>query len=120
MKCLDGAGWFMKCSKEHRLGGNDVTKNTKGLMNDLRHCIDRAILESNDVAAIVAALKRIGKYPLYTVDISLQDGADPATQPLLSKLTEDLVLSDSDVEFLASMGISDPSWCCGATESGTA
>ena len=120
MKHLDAAGWFMKCSREHRLGGSDVTKNTKGLMNDLRQCIDKAILESNDVAAIVAALKCIGKYPLYTIDISFQDGPDPATQPLLSKLTEELVLSDSDVEFLASTGISDPSWCCGATESGTA
>jgi len=89
-------------------------------MNDLRQCINQAILESNEIAAIVAALKRIGKYPLYTIDISLQDGTDPATQPLLSRITEELVLSDSDVAFLAATGISDPSWCCGAAESGTA
>ena len=97
-----------------------MIKNTKGLMNDLRQCINQAILESNEIAAIVAALKRIGKYPLYTIDISLQDGTDPATQPLLSRITEELVLSDSDVAFLAATGISDPSWCCGAAESGTA
>jgi hypothetical protein len=104
----------------HRTGGDHVTKNTKGLMDVLRQSINEAILESNDVAAIVAALKRTGKFPVFTIAISLHDGLEPAAPPTLSILTEKLVLDDSDVDFLAAIGISDPSWCCDTSKSGTA
>jgi len=36
---------------------------------------------------------------------------EPRADPIVSGLTEDLVLSDSDVKFLSAIGISDPSWC---------
>jgi hypothetical protein len=95
-----------------------VTKNIKGLMNALHQSINEAILESNDVAAAMAALKRTGKRPVFTIDISLQDAPEPVAEPAesnvtekLSSVTEELVLSDSDVEFLGASGISDPSWC---------
>lgn len=97
-----------------------MTKDTKGLVNVLRQSINEAILESNDVAAIVAALKRTGRFPVFNIDISLHDGPEPAVYPMLSILTEELVLDDSDVAFLAAIGISDPSWCCGTAKSGTA
>ena len=108
-----------------RTGGDHVNKNTKGknakeLMNALRQSINEAILESNDVAAVLAALQRVGKFPVFTTDISLHDGPEPAAYPMLSILTEELVLDDSDVAFLAAIGISDPSWCCGTSKSGTA
>ena len=89
-----------------------MTKDTKGLMNALRQSINEAILASNDVSAVVAALKRTGKFPVFTMNVSLQDGPEPAPQRAMSGLTEKLVLDDSDVEFLAAVGISDPSWCC--------
>jgi hypothetical protein len=89
-------------------------------MNALRQSINEAMLESNDVAAVVAALKRNGKCPLFTIDISLQDATETAAVPAMSGLTEELVLSDSDVAFLAAVGISDPSWCFSAARSGTA
>ena len=112
-----------------------MTKNLKGLLNALQQSINEAILESNDVAAAMAALKRTGKRPVFTIDISMQDAPQPADEPvdiaiddavddlaadltdepkpdsIVSGLTEDLVLSDSDVQFLGAIGISDPSWC---------
>ena len=94
-----------------------MTKNTKGLMNALRHSIHEAILESNDVAAVMAALKRTGKRPVFTIDVSLQDTPEPAAEPLLSNHNEELVLGDTDVQFLAAIGISDPSWCGSTPES---
>ena len=96
-----------------------MTKNTKGLVNALRQSINEAILASNDVSAVVAALKRTGKFPVFTMNVSLQDAPEPAPQKAMSSLTEKLILDDSDVEFLATIGISDPSWCC-TPQSGTA
>jgi hypothetical protein len=113
-----------------------VTKNLKGLMQALQQSINEAILDSHDVAAAMAALKRTGKCPVFTIDISMQDppGAvrdDDDDAPLLvddepllpaadirniearntePRNTEELVLSDWDVEFLALLGIRDPSW----------
>jgi len=97
-----------------------MTKNTKGLMNALRQSINEAILVSNDVAAVVAALKRDGQIPVFGVAISLQDASGPAVVPAMTGLTEKLVLDDADVQFLAAVGISDPSWCCSASSSGAA
>ena len=93
-----------------------MTKNIKGLLNALRQAINEAVLESNDVAAAMAALKRTGKCPVFTVDIALQEAPEPAAEPLEppSSVPEELVLSDLDIEFLTAMGISDPSWCCDA------
>ncbi len=96
-----------------------MTKNPKGLINALRQSINEAILQSNDVAAVVAALKRNGQIPVFGIAISLQDTTEPAAVPAMSSLTEELVLDDSDVQFLAAVGISDPSWCCSASTSGT-
>lgn len=109
-----------------------MTKNIKGLMNALHQSINEAILESNDVAAAMAALKRTGKCPVFTIDITMQDAPGPEAEPVegstvleagsrfvekLSSVTEELVLSDWDVEFLAAAGISDPSWCGGISKS---
>ena len=88
-----------------------MTKNVTGLMKALNQFINQAILESDDVATAMAALKRNGMRPVFTVDVSLQQapGADPVEA--LGR-GEELVLSDADVEFLTAVGISDPSWCC--------
>ncbi len=96
-----------------------MSNKVKELIIALRQSINEAILESNDVAAAIAALKRAGKCPSFTVDISLEEAPGPASQPdQLSGLTEELVLSDSDVAFLTAIGISDPSWCCSTAPSG--
>lgn len=88
-----------------------MTKNVSGLINALRQFINEAILESEDVAAAMAALKRTGKCPVFTVDITLQDAPQSAVEPAeASQRAEELILSDSDVEFLATIGIRDPSW----------
>lgn len=113
-----------------------MTKNLKGLIQALRQSINEAILDSNDVAAAMSALKRTGKCPVFTIDISMQDPPDAARDededaPLLlddepltlaaetciidtphveARNTEELVLSDWDVQFLAVLGIRDPSW----------
>lgn len=112
-----------------------MTRNIKGLLQALQQSINEAILDSNDVAAAMAALKRTGKCPVFTIDISMQDppGAEtepvdgtacdmfernmmgdlvdaPPARPTPTAGTEELVLSDSDVEFLAALGVRDPSW----------
>jgi hypothetical protein len=83
-----------------------MNKDLKGLMNVLRQSINDAILESKNVGAALAALKLLGKCPAFTIDISLED----AHQPAASRVTEELVLDDADVAFLAAIGIVDPSW----------
>jgi hypothetical protein len=97
-----------------------MTKKTKALMNALRQSIDEAIIESNDVAAVVAALKRIGQRPAFAIAVSLQEATELEDLPAMLSLTEELVLDDLDVKFLAAMGISDPSWCCSASNSDAA
>ena len=90
-----------------------MIRNIQGLLNALRQSINEAILESNDVAAAMAALKRTGKTPVFTIDIEMHDPPVPAAkEETSSKPAEELVLSDSDIEFLTSLGISDPSWSC--------
>jgi hypothetical protein len=98
-----------------------VTNNTKGLLNALRQSINEAILESNDVNAAMAALKRSGKSPVFSIDVALEDAPEIGAQPAEALgRAEELVLSDADVEFLAAIGITDPSWCCTTPQSGTA
>jgi phosphoglycolate phosphatase-like HAD superfamily hydrolase len=98
-----------------------MTKNVKGLLDALQQSINEAILESNDVAAAMAALKRTGKCPVFSIEVALDEAPVPADEPVaLSALTEELVLSDADVEFLAAIGITDPSWCCSTPKPGTA
>ena len=101
--------------------GIKVTKNLRGLLNVLRQSINEAILESNGVAAAIAALKSTGKCPVFSIEVGLEESAELASQPVaLSALTEELVLSDEDVTFLAALGITDPSWCCSTPQAGTA
>jgi hypothetical protein len=98
-----------------------VTKNLRGLLNILRQSINEAILQSNDVAAAIAALKGAGKCPVFSIEVGLEESAVLAPEPVaLSALTEELVLSDEDVAFLAALGITDPSWCCSTPHAGTA
>jgi len=101
-----------------------MTGNIKGLLHALQQSINEAILESHNVAAALAALKRTGKCPVFTIDIALQDPTDDETEPIIasppSGTTEELVLSDSDVEFLSALGITDPSWCHTPSTSPTA
>ncbi len=98
-----------------------MTKNVKELLNVLRQSINEAILESNDVAAAMAALKRTGKCPVFGIDVALEEAPEMAAGPIAgSTHTEELVLSDSDVEFLAVLGITDPSWSSPIPQSGTA
>jgi hypothetical protein len=92
-------------------GGDHVTKNVSGLIKALNQFINEAILQSEDVAAAMAALKRTGLCPVFTVDISLQEAPGGEPGEALGR-GEQLVLSDADVEFLTALGISDPSWCC--------
>lgn len=118
MKCLKGL-------REDREKAHSevikVTKNVKELLNALRQSINEAILESNDVAAAMAALKRTGMCPVFGIDVALEEAPEPAAEPVkVSARTEELVLSDSDVEFLAALGITDPSWSCPISQSGTA
>ena len=92
-----------------------MTKNVSGLMKALNQFINEAILQSEDVAAAMAALKRTGLCPVFTVDISLQEAPGADAAEALGR-GEELVLSDADVEFLTALGISDPSWCCAAPQ----
>jgi len=97
-----------------------VTKNLRELLNVLRQSINEAIMESNDVAAAIAALKSTGKCPLFSIEVGLEESAELAAAPVaLTALTEELVLSDEDVAFLAALGITDPSWCCSTPQAGT-
>jgi len=97
-----------------------MTKNVSGLMKALHQAINEAILESNDVAAAMAALKRTGKCPTFSIDVILQDAPAPGVDPVAtSKGEEELVLSDEDVAFLDAIGITDPSWCCATPQSDT-
>lgn len=102
-----------------------MTKNLKGLLNALQQSINEAILESNDVAAAIEALKRTGKCPLFTIEVALEEAPGAAAEPAPSSspgqlLTDELVLSDQDVEFLSVLGISDPSWSNTTSKAGTA
>ncbi len=95
-----------------------MTKNVKGLLEALRQSIHEAILESNDVAAAMAALKRTGKCPVFAIDATLEEAPGPDAQPTqASGNAEELILSDEDVAFLAAMGITDPSWSGAASGS---
>lgn len=94
-----------------------MTHDVKGLMHALRQSINEAILESADVAAVVEALKRTGKRPLFTIDVTLEDAppsfAGPVEKP---GPAGELVLTDADQEFLHTLGIAR----FGTTKSGTA
>jgi hypothetical protein len=86
-----------------------MNENVSGLMTILQQCVSAAILESEDVAARVAALRCPGSSPVFTVDISLRDVLVPEPVEALGR-AEALVLNDEDVAFLAIFKISDPSW----------
>jgi hypothetical protein len=90
-----------------------MTKNLKGLMNALRQSINEAILESNDVAAVMAALKRTGKTPVFTIDVALE-AAPAAVEETFAEPVQDfrrtppsgmLLLNAEDEQFLQAIGI---------------
>jgi hypothetical protein len=94
-----------------------VTHDVKGLMHALRQSINEAILDSADVAAVVEALKRTGKRPVFTIDVTLEDASQLFAGPVETPgSARELVLTDADQEFLHTLGIV-PS---GTTQSGTA
>ena len=107
-----------------------MSTNLNGLLSALQQSINQAILESHEVAAVLSALKRAGKCPAFTIEIALEErAAESATEPAAglddhparqSNLSDELVLSDDDVEFLSNVGISDPSWSDRTTKAGTA
>ena len=103
-----------------------MSTNLNGLLSALQQSINQAILESHDVAAALSALKRAGKCPAFTIEIAMEERtAEPVEEPVEmpaahSSLSDELVLSDQDVEFLVALGISDPSWSNSATKLGTA
>jgi hypothetical protein len=122
MKCS-----FLRCEDRKNKPTEEikVTKSLRGLLNVLRQSINEAILQSNDVAAAIAALKSTGKCPLFSIEVGLEESvaelaAPPVALTPLIALTEELVLSDEDVAFLAALGITDPSWCCSTPQAGTA
>ncbi len=101
-----------------------MTDNLKGLLNDLQQSINEAILASHDVAAALTALKRTGRNPVFSIEVAIEETPELAAEPLAPisfaedrPLGEELVLSDEDVEFLAALGITDPSW---TSKAGTA
>lgn len=118
-----------------------MTKNIKGLMQVLQQSINEAILDSHNVAAAMSALKRTGKCPVFTIDISMQNppaaagdetqedepeeeqdlpvllADDPPVPAVATSNSEELVLSDWDVQFLATLGVRDPSWSHDACDS---
>jgi hypothetical protein len=112
----------MKCSYRQHSEASKVNKNVSGLMKALQQSINEAILESNDVAAAMAALKRTGKCPVFSIDVVLEAAPALAVESPgpSSANTEELVLSDDDVAFLDAMGITDPSWCCPSPQSDAA
>ena len=89
-----------------------MSKNVSGLVNALKQFINEAILDSDDVAAAMAALRRSGKCPVFTVDITLEDGKEPIAElPEPMRAPEELSLTDSDVDFLAAIGITEAASC---------
>jgi hypothetical protein len=98
-----------------------MTKNVSALMKALHQSINEAILESNDVAAAMAALKCTGNSPVFSIDVALEEASELHAEPVVPLgHAEELVLSDADVEFLGALGITDPSWSSIPTKSGTA
>ena len=98
--------------REIELGGIKMTENLKGLLDVLQQSINEAILESNDVAAAMAALKRTGKCPVFSIEVAMEEAPELAAEPVAPisfaedrPLGEELVLSDEDVEFLAALGL---------------
>jgi len=88
------------------IGGSHVTKDVQGLMNALRQCINEAIMESEGVAAAVAALKGTGKCPLLMIDVALEEAPQPVASPVEeSSLAGQLALTGPDMDFLRSLGI---------------
>ena len=97
-----------------------MNRNIRGLMDALRQSINEAILESNDVAVAMAALKRTGKNPVFTIDVCLQDPAAEMPfpgEPEAQAAKQETGFSVPDIEFLAALGISDPSWYCSSSKS---
>jgi hypothetical protein len=115
MKCYLGS-----CEDRKKLHSEEieVTNNVKDLLNALQQSINEAIVSSQDVAAALTALKRTGRCPVFSIEVAVEESPALAAEPRDDRpFNEELVLSDEDVEFLAALGITDPSW---TSKAGTA
>jgi hypothetical protein len=98
-----------------------MEKHVKGLLSALRQAVNEAILGSHDVNAALAAISRTGRCPSLSVDVALESpprneredespdhGREQAAEPVgvQSLQPGELTLTESDEEFLQSLGIS--------------
>ena len=87
-----------------------MQKHVRGLLTALRQAVNEAILGSHDVNAALAALSRTGRCPSLSVDVALEnpsrDECEDESPDVQSMQTGQLVLTESDEEFLQSLGIS--------------
>ncbi len=98
-----------------------MEKHVKGLLSALRRAVNEAILGSHDVNAALAAISRTGRCPSLSVDVALEnpspDEREDESPDDAQRHTENpwrvqslqpgaLVLTESDAEFLESLGIS--------------
>jgi hypothetical protein len=98
----------VRIARNVETGGKKVTNNLKGLLNALRQSINEAILESDNVSAAMAALKRTGKCSVFTIDVALEEAPQSASEAAENTdLASGLVWSDSDLAFLHAIGIYD-------------
>ncbi len=86
-----------------------MEKHVKGLLSALRQAVNEAILGSHDVNAALAAISRTGRYPSLSVDVALESPPrdEPEVEPdrVQSLPSGELTLTESDEEFLQSLGI---------------
>jgi len=88
-----------------------MEKPVKGLLSALRQAVNEAILGSHDVNAALAAISRTGRCPSLSVDVALENPSrdeweDESPANTKSMRAGELVLTESDDEFLQSLGIS--------------
>jgi hypothetical protein len=86
-----------------------MEKHVRGLLSALRQAVNEAILGSHDVNAALAAIGRTGRCPSLSVDVALGNPSqeEPGNEPshVQSLPPGELVLAESDEEFLQSLGI---------------
>ncbi len=77
------------------------------LLHALRLAMYEALARSCDVAEAMARLEQVGHCPTILVDVSLADQPTPA-QNRETELSEALVLTEDDQEFLRAIKIASP------------
>jgi hypothetical protein len=85
-----------------------MEKHVRGLLSALRQAVNEAILGSHDVNAALAAISRTGRCPSLSVDVALEcpSREDFAAEDQGRQDGQPHVLTQSDEEFLQSLGIS--------------